>query len=75
VRRHAFLGLAGGAALFRVSWATAKRLSDDAAGKSICRRSEHLPPGPPAALILFMVAPEKMLAGRGLSTSRLHAIG
>jgi iron complex transport system substrate-binding protein len=64
VRRRAFLGLAvGGVALFRQLPADAKRFTDSA-GRDVDlpdRVQRVFPAGPPASLILFMVAPEKML--------------
>jgi iron complex transport system substrate-binding protein len=64
VRRRAFLGLAaGGVAIFRVSRVAAKRFTDGA-GREVDlpeRVQRVFAAGPPASLILFMVAPEKML--------------
>ncbi len=64
MRRRALLGLAaGGVALFRLSPVAAKRFTD-AAGREVDlpdRVERVFAAGPPASLILFMVAPEKML--------------
>jgi iron complex transport system substrate-binding protein len=64
MRRRAFLGLtAGGAALLRLSRVEAKRVTDSA-GRALDvpdRVRRVFPAGPPASVILFMVAPEKML--------------
>jgi hypothetical protein len=72
VRRRALLGLAaGGVALFRLSGVAAKRFTD-AAGREVDlpdRVERVFAAGPPASLILFMVAPEKN-AGLGASSGR-----
>ena len=64
MRRRALLGLAaGGVALFRLSRVAAKPFTD-AAGREVDlpdRVERVFAAGPPASLILFMVAPEKML--------------
>ena len=64
MRRRAFLGLAaGGVVLFRVSRVEAKRFTDSA-GREVDlpdRVQRVFAAGPPASLVLFMVAPEKML--------------
>src|SRR5215472_11283169 len=64
VRRRTILGLAfGGIQLVRASQVEARRFTD-AAGREVElpeRVTRVFAAGPPASLILFMVAPEKML--------------
>jgi iron complex transport system substrate-binding protein len=76
MRRRAFLGLAaGGVALFRLSPVMAKRFTD-AAGRKVDlpdRVERVFAAGPPASLILYMVAPEKMLGWARAPSAKARA--
>jgi iron complex transport system substrate-binding protein len=76
MRRRALLGLAaGGAALLRLSPVGAKRVTDSA-GRAVDvpdRARRVFPAGPPASVILFMVAPEKMLGWARAPGARARA--